>query len=756
MSCTPSAPLKLHVGGMLIPGEHIYIERPTDQLLHDLLRQGEYCNILTSRQMGKSSLMMQTAAKLSAEGYHTATPDASLLGAMLDSEQWYRGLLAEIADELGLNVSVDEWWRNCPDATPNQRLLRFFREEVAAKLSGDKSIIIFVDEIDSTLKLPYTDDFFTAIRAMYNQRGKTPEYRRIAFCLVGVAAPDELIKDRRTTPYNIGKTLELLDFDLTRDDLKSLYKLSSGDKAQDEAIVREVLRHTGGQPYLTLRLCEALAAKGDVSPADATHLVNADFASLDAVKNDLHFQQMLRFLNERVDDKLLALKLYRQILSGEPVKDQLTPAHIALKLAGIVKRYPDGRLVVRNEIYRRLFTNEWAVKTAESDTRTQVEMKGWQTAARFNEQVLGKMPDDYQVAFSHYQSLFNNPVYDKHKAQELWAQYFEYRALRAQDSKRLDEVLLWRVLALKEQPSVERKQALGEIIGTNHARLLTTLRHTDEINVVAFNPDGSTLATGSRDNTVCLWDTATWQPFTQPLHHEKGVWTLAFSPDGRILATGSDDKTVRLWDAVTGQLLAQPLRHVTSVRTLAFSPDGDTLATGGANGTARLWDAATGLSLFQLFRHEDVVWTLAFSPDRHTLATGSGDYTVRLWDVATGQLCVKPLDHEDWVWTLAFSPDGRTLATGSRDKTARLWDATTGQPLAQPFHHKDRVLTLAFSPNGHILATGSADKTARLWDMQIKQSQAQPLLQDDPVELLRDWERRLGLKINEAGEIVPL
>lgn len=175
---TPVVPQpKLHTGGTLIPGEHLYIKRPADALLLKLLRQGEYCNILTSRQMGKSSLMMQAAVLLSAEGLHVATPDVSLLGNPADADSWYQGLLEEIASDLNIDVNVEAWWHQSKDSTPNQRLLRFFREEVTAKLLGQ--VVIFLDEIDSTLKLPYTDDFFTAIRAMYNQRGKMPSYRRI-------------------------------------------------------------------------------------------------------------------------------------------------------------------------------------------------------------------------------------------------------------------------------------------------------------------------------------------------------------------------------------------------------------------------------------------------------------------------------------------------------------------------------------------------------------------------------------------------
>src|SRR4029453_5008255 len=120
---TPVVPQpKLHTGGTLIPGEHLYIKRPADELLLKLLRQGEYCNVLTSRQMGKSSLMMQTAALLREEGLPIATPDVSLLGSPADADACYQGLLEEIASELSLDVGVEAWWHQSKDSTPNHGL----------------------------------------------------------------------------------------------------------------------------------------------------------------------------------------------------------------------------------------------------------------------------------------------------------------------------------------------------------------------------------------------------------------------------------------------------------------------------------------------------------------------------------------------------------------------------------------------------------------------------------------------------------
>ena len=140
---------------------------------------------------------------------------------------------------------------------------------------------------------------------------------------------------------------------------------------------------------------------------------------------------------------------------------------------------------------------------------------------------------------------------------------------------------------------------------------------------VAFSPDGTLLATASRDRTARLWDAATGTPTRTLTGHTSNVVGVAFSPDGALLATASWDRTARLWDAATGTPTRTLTGHTSNVVGVAFSPDGALLATASWDGTARLWDAATGTPTRTLTGHTSTCGGVAFSPDGTLLATAS-------------------------------------------------------------------------------------------------------------------------------------
>ena len=270
------------------------------------------------------------------------------------------------------------------------------------------------------------------------------------------------------------------------------------------------------------------------------------------------------------------------------------------------------------------------------------------------------------------------------------------------------------------QRPATRSGLISALQGARGSGVLGILHgHSAPIFSVAFGPDGRTLASGSDDGTVRLWDTRTNKQLGDPLTgHDGTVYGVAFSPDGRRLATSGADHTVRLWDVAGRREVARLEGHTGLVFSAVFSRDGRTLVSASQDRSVLVWDARDGRRLAGPLRHPDSVQMAAVSPDGATIASACRDGKVRLWDARTGELVGEPLArHTGEVVDVAFSPDGRRLASASFDDTVRLWDARTRRPLARLAGHSNAVYSVAFSPDGQTLASASSDRTIRRWNV---------------------------------------
>ncbi len=747
------------IGGTVDGSTHAYVERAADTELLNHCRACEFAYLLTSRQMGKSSMMVHTIHSLHREAVQAVSISLETIGTQgVTPEQWYLGLMEEIGDQLGLNTAAYDYWEAHEHLSQVQRFSEYLEKVVLAESQGQ--LVIFIDEIDTTLSLAFsTDDFFATIRRLYNLRAERPELRQLSFVLIGVATPDDLIADPNRTPFNIGKRVELTDF--SPEEAAPL-KAGLCVEEKDQVMLR-VFHWTDGHPYLTQRLCADLAEDqggkraGETTEAWVDRTAQALFFSeraaqdsnLDFIKNML----TLRIpKGVRPADILLTYQHILQAHTPEPDEER-SPLKNHLKLSGVVKRKGPG-LVVRNSIYRATFDNDWVKQRLPT---TALVRQIWRrlTTTLAPVAVVASLLFAMLALFAFYQARqASSARAEAENARQLanearMAAHINYlstsgllaayspspysgdqrrAALLVRQARNLAHTQKLRDEKTVQLDTLSNLLRANQVIGHLQA---TWQGHSGSVSSVAFSPDGRRVFSGSGDNSLRLWDLATGKPLGQPWQgHSDLVYSVAFSPDGRRVVSGSRDNNLRLWDAASGKPLGEPWQgHSDWVFSVAFSPDGRRVVSGSIDNSLRLWDAATGKPLGEPWQgHSSTVISVAFSPDGRRVVSGSRDNSLRLWDAATGQPLGEPWQgHSDWVNSVAFSPDGRRVVSGSADNSLRLWDAATGQPLGEPWQgHSSSVSSVAFSPDGRWVVSGSADNSLRLWDTASGQPLGEP------------------------------
>ena len=748
-------------GGSLEYEHPSYIKRQADKDLYNALKAGEFCYVLNARQMGKSSLQVQILNRLEAEKVKCVPIDLTDIGTNLTQDKWYFSLIEQIVRVLELyDLDHEQWWNHRKSISNNLRLSQFIEDVVLVHIP-DK-IVIFLDEIDTTLKLErdLTDNFFALIRSFYNKRSLNPQYKRLTFCLLGVAAASDLIQDPLRTPFNIGREIDLKGFK----DEHEADPLAAGFQdisEQPEQILAEILNWTGGQPFLTQFFCQLFVKQWQNGECTVEEVANYILENWENLDDQSHFKTIQhRLLEEYRDRKNELLDLYQQILLAphKKISAQDSPDEIKLRLTGLVVK-ENGYLRVYNPLYANIFNLKWLESQLPQLRPFNQQYQDWLASERQDTTQL-LIGDDLEEALqwakqqNHLSSVyidFLNASRDYDRQQLKQAKEKATKIIQlAQKGTQLERKGIqtlrlfntptdqrqtlrdaiqagedlqqlqaeWRELVqddselLKQTPAASPVFTLPEIL--SHIRQWRQLTgHSDLVWAVAFSPDGEFLATASTDKTAKLW-TLQGEELITFTGHSNRVTAVAFSPGGEYLATASRDNTAKLWN-LQGEELITFTGDSNQVTAVAFSPGGEFLATASWDKTAKLWNLQ-GEKLITFRGHSNRVTAVAFSPGGEFLATASWDKTAKLWNLQ-GQELITFTGHSNSVRAVAFSSDGEFIATASDDNTAKLWNLQ-GEELITFRGHSYGVRAVAFSPGGEFLATASGDHTAKLWNLQ--------------------------------------
>ncbi|MBL7064030.1 MAG: AAA-like domain-containing protein [Anaerolineae bacterium] len=332
-------------GGAIPPDSPTYVEREADSLVLDLVEHKELVHLIVARQMGKSCLLHRLATGLPEE-YSFVWVDLSRLAGM-ERSRWYETLSGDVARHLGLD--------QVPRIVDQGGMYALLVE--AAQFRPRKTVFVF-DEIDSTRRLPFSDGFFSALRALYNARAGLPALRNLIFILVGATDPRKLIKDPSLSPFNVGQEVRMEEF-TPRQTRQLTENLTLAGVAASDAVHERIYWWTSGQPYLTQKVCATLEGWQAREGIGRATVELVDRAVEEHILSSKANDSNLSHIRARLDQEQGA-KAYLQRILSEGLQVPFEPYGALdgriteLYLIGVIKEGPDGNCVVRNRIYERM------------------------------------------------------------------------------------------------------------------------------------------------------------------------------------------------------------------------------------------------------------------------------------------------------------------------------------------------------------------------------------------------------------------
>ena len=783
VSDLPTTDFEYQVGGSLPANAPTYVTRGADRELYNSLKSGEFCYVLTSRQMGKSSLRVQAARRLQAEGTACGTVDITGIGtAEMTPMQWYAGFVGILANSFKIKLNFRSWWRDREYLPPVLRLSEFIEQVLLP--STEQNIIILIDEIDNVLSLNFSsDDFFAMLRGCYNKRADNPEYNRLTFALFGVINPTDLISDKTRTPFNIGRAIELKGFDFA--EALPLAKGLEGKVENPTSVLQEILTWTGGQPFLTQKLCQLAVEKLETqksteeASSNSDRIANcklfiAELVQSRAVENwefqdePEHFKTIRDRLLRNPHRTSRLLGIYQQILSDLNSTSQADSGagelanfaedsceKMELLLSGLIVK-SGGKLRVYNPIYASVFNQDWIQKELAKRRPYSESIAAWEASNNTdNSRLLQGRALAEALTWAADKSLSDRDYQFLSASQELENMEIQ-RALEVE--KKASQILVEANLVLTQAQQKAKRTVQLSLLGLatisvlsagvviNAQRVTTRIENQKKQAIIAqikaLNSTADISLTSDKLGALVAAVNAgkkLREIEVPPALKEQTINRLhrtlnavrernrfanghiaSFSPDGKLIVSADDNYLVKVFQP-NGKIILNLPGHSKSITDVIFSHDSQLIASTSFDKTVIIW--RQNGTLQQILKgHQDLVWSASFSPDSKQIATASSDQTIKIWDLK-GVVLQTLKGHTRAVTSVRFSPDGKMLASTSQDRTVKLWKRNGERQFGlykTLSGHKDEVWGCNFSPNGKTIASASHDWKVKLWNTEGK------------------------------------